>query len=473
MSVEIVILSGSRQGERLRIEDAAFQAGDESTDAVAFDPAKDTGCRGRRVVFRLESDGWRVHNGGSIPVIVNQEELRKSRTIRSGDIVRLSAEGPDFSFHWVGPDSVPSDSGEPPVIGSTNSSSDVAESPRRMVVMLVPVILVGVILVVLAIKWANRSWSPEEQVLQTKTSAELVDEAEDEPLPVAKETKAGVTQAIDALPDRTPLPVDADMSSTEVPPTVSVPSGAGSIYLLAAEHPTSKTIYPYGSACAIRDDTLLTSATLAVELEKRRTAGWRVLAALPEEFPQLATTAREVTAVQVHRAFQALQETPVEQIFFDLAVLTVNRTMETSLELAGAADLARLETGQPLVCSGIPHAGERLTRFESPSAKAETVKIFFVMPFPANDGRWQSGAPSLLHLEGPLPAHMFGSPVFSAENHKVIGVYAERAELPPDMGEIELHYAAMVTLATAWLSGEGQQQWVAPSPPVKAVGEQE
>jgi hypothetical protein len=449
MSVEILIVSGARQGTRLRVDETSFRVGDSPTDTVVFDPEQDTGCRGRRVAFQREENGWRVGNEGDVPVFVNQDELTESRSIRSGDIVRMSPEGPDFSFHFAESDAPMSALEEPPVQRATTPPEAKEEALPLRGLLLLAGSLLAAILLLAAVIWVT--YFPADDPLTDQGARSAADPA----------TEVSLSQPED-VPSDTAQILEKPESKTEE----AVPDGEHSalptaIFLLAVEDPVTKTVYPYGSACAISEDALLTSATLAVELEKRRLKGWRVLAASPGEFPQLAKSAREVTGVRIHQAFEMLRATPVEQIFFDLALLEVDRSLDSQVILGVPADLALLERGQPAVCCGIPHAGEQLTRFETPAAVSETVKIFFVMPFPAEGGLDPESAPSLLHIEGALPDNLFGSPVFV--NEKVVGIYAERAALPPDMGELNLHYAAMVTLATAWLSGEGRQQWVAPT----------
>jgi len=99
MAVEILILSGARQGERLVLSATEFRAGAEPDCAVYFDPRVDAGAAGRSVCFRLLEDGWYATAAGS--VLINQQVIAGPTRIRSGDIVRMSERGPDFSFSIV------------------------------------------------------------------------------------------------------------------------------------------------------------------------------------------------------------------------------------------------------------------------------------------------------------------------------------------------------------------------------------
>lgn len=98
MAVEILILSGARQGERVELDVAEFRAGDRPACELFFDSQRDAGAKDRSVVFRLSDDGWYVKGTGAGEVFVNQQPLKRELRIRSGDVVRMSELGPDFSF---------------------------------------------------------------------------------------------------------------------------------------------------------------------------------------------------------------------------------------------------------------------------------------------------------------------------------------------------------------------------------------
>jgi hypothetical protein len=100
MAVEILILSGARQGERVVLEATNFRVGPNSDCAVCFDPLLDTGSANRSASFCLMEDGWYiVHAYGAI--LINQRAVAGPTRIRSGDVVRMSERGPDFSFNIV------------------------------------------------------------------------------------------------------------------------------------------------------------------------------------------------------------------------------------------------------------------------------------------------------------------------------------------------------------------------------------
>ena len=102
MAVEIQILSGSRQGERLTLTAPRFRVGADAGCEVWFDPQAEPAAAQRAVVFRLEDEGWLVEPLGREGLLLDQEPLTGPRHIRNGQILRLSAQGPDLMIRLVG-----------------------------------------------------------------------------------------------------------------------------------------------------------------------------------------------------------------------------------------------------------------------------------------------------------------------------------------------------------------------------------
>ncbi len=98
MSAEIFILSGARAGERIVLDATEFRVGGEADCEVFFDPQQDLPAKGRSALFRLMDDGWSVACTGSGELLVNQTVISGQTRIRSGDVLRMSNEGPAFSF---------------------------------------------------------------------------------------------------------------------------------------------------------------------------------------------------------------------------------------------------------------------------------------------------------------------------------------------------------------------------------------
>lgn len=98
MAVGITILSGARRGEELAFDQPEFRVGGDPACEIFFDPQQDPAVRGRQALFRLGDDGWYVKSAGGGPLLVNQRQVEASTRLRSGDVVRLSPDGPDFAF---------------------------------------------------------------------------------------------------------------------------------------------------------------------------------------------------------------------------------------------------------------------------------------------------------------------------------------------------------------------------------------
>ena len=98
MPVEILILSGARQGERIELELDEFRVGDASYCEVVFNRDADPAVRGRTAAIRRDEEGWSIRNMGRGDLMVNQEPVSGTSRLRSGDVVRMSDRGPDFAF---------------------------------------------------------------------------------------------------------------------------------------------------------------------------------------------------------------------------------------------------------------------------------------------------------------------------------------------------------------------------------------
>ena len=101
MTIEIEVLSGAQRGMRHFLEQKEFRVGGDSRYEIAFDPQLDPSAKDRTLHFRRTADGWFVRSSGSGEVLLNQTPIAKEVPIRSGDLVRLSELGPDFSFAIV------------------------------------------------------------------------------------------------------------------------------------------------------------------------------------------------------------------------------------------------------------------------------------------------------------------------------------------------------------------------------------
>ena len=129
MPVEIRILSGSRQGERLRFDGDEITVGEDRSCDLRFNPHNDPGARGKRAILAYGEEGWRIGNCGSGQWLVNQSAVPSdsSGQLRSGDVVRVSESGPDFSFLIVSRAQQPTAISPPPAAEETGEEEKAAE----------------------------------------------------------------------------------------------------------------------------------------------------------------------------------------------------------------------------------------------------------------------------------------------------------------------------------------------------------
>ena len=100
MAVEIVILSGARRNERIVLDCRTFQAGCDPNCDVRFDPQSPPGRNRSDRKFQLQEGGWCVRSAGG-EMWVGTQRVTGLTHVRSGDVIRMSASGPEFSFAIV------------------------------------------------------------------------------------------------------------------------------------------------------------------------------------------------------------------------------------------------------------------------------------------------------------------------------------------------------------------------------------
>jgi hypothetical protein len=484
MAVEILVLSGNRQGDRYVSSADQFRAGGLAECELFFDPEVDLGARNRSVVFRRTDDGWTLARAGTGEVLLNTSPVADTSRIRSGDIVRLSPQGPDFSFYILG--RAPASAGD-----STNPLHRTSPAPtvdRVQDAVVDPVqdkgvptsaepintnpvliasiaVATAVLLLVSIMAWQVLRTGPEAPKVEVASSATPAPAAT-KATPSAAPAKADLEpseQANSSLP-KTP----------QVPPPVVVSSGSpltdsprpqdrwslvldglrASIYLLAVEQPTTLATWPLGTGCALNQSTLLTSGTVVSELAKFQQQGWKLWAINDSSGAKV-----ELRTLRQHVGFTKFENEPEKRIYFDLGLLAVSGNLPAHAELATRAELASLEPGLPLDCIGTMREVEVLNRFESNEPFSNLGKVFIVTSLPPSPG------PRLLHFRANLPSKPYGSPVVN-EQGRVCAVFAESAAMPAELeNELKVHYAPVVDreLIEDGLSSEKSEVWVVPS----------
>ncbi len=463
MPVEITILSGSRRAAQVHLDTDEFQVGTTPGCTVAFDAALDPAAAGQSATFALREDGWWLTNTGSKEMLVNHLPIAGRHRLRSGDIVRLSSEGPDFSFAIVPPRKpVPSQiAGQPaevrnPVVSEVAASAAGDRRRPRMAILALSG-AAAVALCCLAFWLLTRDSgtakeavasaeveSPAPSVSSAATSAVAMPEQS------AQQPAAAVIQARRGAPDQSESappepPVQGDTSA--VPGAFD--QVLDSVALLTVEHPQGAASWPFGTACVIRENALLTTATVALELAKFRRAGWKVWA-----MGKAANGKQAIDDVRVHVGYVKAADNREEQIYFDLALLTPHGNLEHLCPLADLAESDEVESGFPVACVGIPHEGDLMNRFDEFKPEVILGKVFVVTALQPSPS-----APRLIHVQAQLPRNMYGSPLVNKQGH-LLGVYAEST---PEGADLRLHYFLQLGgLTSGSLDQDRPELWIAP-----------
>jgi hypothetical protein len=100
MAIELLVLSGTRLGERITFDQDAILIGSDRFCDLRFKLRHYPGARNQEVRLLGEDSGWRLHNDGEGLWLVNQTPVPSGGAcpLRSGDIIRASEFGPDLRF---------------------------------------------------------------------------------------------------------------------------------------------------------------------------------------------------------------------------------------------------------------------------------------------------------------------------------------------------------------------------------------
>ena len=101
MPIKITVLSGSQQDEAIEFDQQMICVGHGIDDDLQFHLDRDPEVRGQSIRLQLDGDRWILHNSSRSPLFINQDMVRDSAAIRSGDIIRMSYDGPDLLLELV------------------------------------------------------------------------------------------------------------------------------------------------------------------------------------------------------------------------------------------------------------------------------------------------------------------------------------------------------------------------------------
>lgn len=507
MPVEILILSGNRQGQRLLINAEEFRAGADRDCELFFDPASDVGAKDCLVQFRLQDDGWWVVHSLGSDVRINQQRVAGPMRIRSGDVVRMSNRGPDFSLSLVthataasspaagqpftaaarpashvqvpdaagtGTHNAPgvlsigatAPSGPPSGAGYTPSSGEPATThlpsgPRtspaalsRLAIGLSGAIALCVIVVLVAVLMRPPVVVIEQRPAEPPKTADAgpsppVVEPGTVAVPSTKDPKA---ETAEKKPPPPPPPPKEDKIDTE--------AIQKTVYLIQVQK--GPAFYPFATCCAVGDNTVLTTAREATQL-----ARWRENP--KERFRFWVTNKaqrvnREVLDIRVHAVFATLADKPGDWIYYDLALLTVEGKLPHVARVSSVTE-ARLEDGLHLTCCGFIHSGDKISRSDTLDPVLTEGKVFLIThksDLPSD--------PRLLHVKAKFgnldPPNAFGTPIFD-DRGKVVAIYGEKSSPPKSTeGQVDLniHYAPVVSseLIDLWTAKRDEKIWIPP-----------
>ncbi len=491
MAVEIVIHSGERQGESLRFDAREIRVGDRPEFEVYFNPGTDEPARNQSAIFRLEPDGWKIHNTGVREVLVNEDLVTSSARIRSGDMIRMSPDGPDFSFSLLSglsqaagltpgtaaklPDSsaVAAQEEQPPKLPASEPASSEQQSmppPGHPTVLTgaaqraVGLAVAGLAVIVLLgwLVWGgpgtdrlvgNAAVPPTTEPEIDSDNGTSDKQPDGASAQTGAESHSGADQSAAGQYAARPATHEAPQAKPD-PWASAVKRIEPALVLFQVEDPKSSSVWPFATGCAIDPQTILTSATVGSELEKFRADGWQAWAIrLSDESKYM------LKEIRVHVGHTASESEPEKRVYFDVARVIVQGTLPATAQLAGTESLAELDRGYPIAWCGIPHDGEAINRFQSFSAESAAGKVFVITSLPPSPG-----GPRLLHLNVPIPENVIGSPLINPDG-KIVAVYCSPAASEAQGARpLNLHYALVVEPQLLGLSegSESEKVWVAP-----------
>ncbi len=524
MAVEIIILSGSRQGERLLLDATNFRAGTDPGCDVFFDPRRDACTENRSASFRLMEDGWyMVHTAG--PIVINQKAAACPARIRSNDVIRMSENGPDFMLNIVAsaapqrinPPLRPTDqqviSGAPRELSPDIPYPD--DSPAT----------IGAIIPAIT---SHTNQSPSLQEIPMLTPCTKLDHLSSAP-PPAPVSSTAVLAYVErntsrpATRERWILWVAAGLGFCAV---LALLSGVLALLIRGSGPPTAPTtvsvtvtvpqdaqknatppVNEGGKNNLTRGETTPSSppplkepsteerilkqikdAVFLIQVEK---AGhfWPMAVCCAVGKHALLTSAREasdlyekrqnpdkgfkiwavnpenhtqiaVEDVYVHAVYTTLEDKPTNWIYYDFALLTVAEELPETVELASAEELASLKETGKL-------SAKTCVYF----CGSENMKEFEDFHPGITQGKIfvitaappdLPSHPRLLQITGNMFKDAFGGPVLN-DQAKIVAIYG--ATIQPE-GMKELHLAPVINpeMIALGLMQKYEKIWVAPNP---------
>ncbi len=99
--IRLTVLAGSQQGRSLDVPKTKVRIGHSTESDLAFDVKVDPEIAGQQITLLMRGDRWFVENECIHPLFVNQSLVMDSCGLRSGDMLRMSHDGPDILFELI------------------------------------------------------------------------------------------------------------------------------------------------------------------------------------------------------------------------------------------------------------------------------------------------------------------------------------------------------------------------------------
>jgi hypothetical protein len=399
--------------------------------------------------------------------------------IRSGDLVRLSDKGPDFSVSMLSrlpsaedrpaarsqslgselDDSKGAISAEKMQEGSANGAVKATNAPptnRRIGVHWVAVAVAAAMTVIIVGYAVFGLRSSPSNIPTAETISKLPPEsaANREAAVKVEEVSKTVENPKPNLPPTNDLPNDKTILEQEDPWVVAERKLQKAVYMIQLQQKGTKgdVSWPFATCSAIGDHTLLTTAREATVLAEKQRSGFRI------QVVNLATGFKTaVRSLQVIKEFNDISDSTGEWIYTNLSVLETESAMPDCIPLASPEELRDLQEGMPVACIGYSHGGEKITSFDNYRPGFVRGKIYLIdLPPLPNESA------GLLEFRGKIGENMYGSPLVN-QRGALIAVYGE--DVPAENVAVkDLHYMTTIdySLVQSWLRDKDASRWIPP-----------
>ena len=232
------------------------------------------------------------------------------------------------------------------------------------------------------------------------------------------------------------------------------------VYLIEAQ--SSGNSWSLATCVAISDDTLLSTAKAACEMEwMRHQKEADDESAVEYEFFVTHRASQTSLPIKDIRIFAPFAEEQENWVYFDLAMLTVDGKLPRALTLASQDERRELvEPEHPVAVVAVGHDAQRIGKSFTGEPRLAVGEVYTVTQYDKSPG-----SPWAMYLKMDAPSNARGSPVINRQGH-VVGVYSVAA-LPQDGLEFNLHCAPVVDpgLIDTWLTDQNEDIWTAPFVP--------